>query len=61
MKKIYITPIVEEINMQNEESLMTGSINNNLGIGYGGLDTSGERDPASRRMDDWDWDDDDDY
>lgn len=45
MKKIYITPIVEEINMQNEESLMTGSINNNLGIGYGGLDTEGNNEP----------------
>ena len=45
MKKIYITPIVEEINMQNEESLMTGSITNDLGIGYGGLDTEGNNEP----------------
>ena len=60
MKNNYQTPEIKVLEITIKEQILTIS-GGSKGIGYGGLDTSGERDPASRRMDDWDWDDDDDY
>ena len=60
MKNIYQTPEIKVLEITIKEQILTIS-GGAKGIGYGGLDTSGKRDPASRRMADWDWDDDDDY
>ena len=62
MKKIYITPIVEDIQIE-EESFIADSGLNASGLdgfgGYGGKTDS--KDPASRLFDDLGWDDDDEY
>lgn len=43
-KREYMTPIVEEIEVEDME-LMVGSGVNSDGIGYGGIDTEGDLDP----------------
>ena len=60
MKKQYQTPNAKVLKITINAQFLTMS-GGTKGIGYGGLDTSATRDPASRRMDDWDWDDDEDY
>ena len=62
MKKNYITPIVEDIQIE-EESFIADSNFTTTGLdgigGYGGKTDS--KDPASRLFDDLGWDDDDEY
>ena len=56
MKKIYLKPSMEVVIM-GTTTMICGSqdITSTLGIDYGGIDISGEKDPASRLLDD-DWD-----
>ena len=46
-KREYMTPIVEEIEVEDME-LMVGSGVNSDGIGYGGIDTEGDLDPEQK-------------
>ena len=57
MKKNYITPTMEIMTVQTQR-LMAGSVGSNKGIGYGGVDTNGTKDPSSRHNNGW-WDDED--
>ena len=47
MKKTYMTPMTEMIDVEAKEQLLTVS-GGDTGIGYGGVDTSGEPEPAAR-------------
>ena len=58
MKKTYIQPLTEVVRM-SMVGMICGSqdvkSNKGYGIGYGGVDEDGEKDPASRRRRDvWD-------
>lgn len=61
MKKMYLTPVTEIANAQPTRLLaasgVTGQLNDNLEIGYGGVDEEGEKDPSANFGhfdDDWD-------
>lgn len=58
MKKKYIQPSLEVLS-EDSSVLLSGSVKSDNGIGYGGVDTEGEKDPSSRRYsfdyDDEDW------
>ena len=47
MKKMYITPLTETIEMQ-AASVIATSILSNRDLGYGGVDANGELDPAAK-------------
>lgn len=47
-----MTPTVVVVEIANKERLLTVS-GGSKGIGYGGVDTSGSLDPASRGLDDF--------
>ena len=49
-KKIYMRPATEVLDIQMEELLNT--VSGSTGIGYGGVDEGGPKDPASRLFDD---------
>lgn len=51
MKKTYIKPSVEGDGME-PETIICNSVISAMGIGYGGVDEDGTKDPASRRQ--WD-------
>ena len=53
MKKTYIEPSVEVDGME-AETIICGSVTSAVGIGYGGVDEDGDKDPAARRYDAWD-------
>ena len=53
MKKTYLAPVVEVMNTEVED-LLAGSVTSDKGIGYGGVDTAGDMDPASRSVNSWD-------
>ncbi len=44
MKKTYITPEMEKLDIENM-TLLAGSVTGDNGIGYGGVDEEGEYDP----------------
>ena len=48
MKKTYINPAINSFKI-NAEDLLDASVISERGIGYGGVDTNGELDPASRQ------------
>lgn len=48
MKKKYMTPAVMVLEIAIREQLLTVSGGGTTDIGYGGVDTEGELDPASR-------------
>ena len=50
MKKTYMTPLTEVMEMNITEQLLTIS-GGDTGIGYGGVDTSGSLEPAGRHDD----------
>ncbi len=50
MKKQYETPIMEMVEVVNQGMLMSGSVYGN-GTKYGGVDTSGSKNPESREFD----------
>ena len=53
MKKTYMTPVTEMIDVEVKEQLLTVS-GGDTGIGYGGVDESGSLEPANRDADtDW--------
>ena len=53
MKKTYMAPMTEMIDVEAKEQLLTVS-GGDTGIGYGGVDESGTLDPADRDADtDW--------
>lgn len=51
MKKTYIKASVEMDGMESE-TIICASVISDMGIGYGGVDEDGTKDPASRRQ--WD-------
>lgn len=55
MKKIYMAPTIDLVLMEDELELLSGSVTSDKGIGYGGVDTEGEKVPDARRSI---WDDD---
>ena len=61
MKKNYIAPCTETIRTISMQSLLEGSVTSSIfGIGYGGVDSEGSLDPASRRYRNELWDDEED-
>ena len=44
MKKTYIAPMLEEIEAESEQALLT--VSSEIGIGYGGVD-EGSHDPSA--------------
>ena len=54
MKKTYMTPVTEVMEMNITEQLLTIS-GGDTGIGYGGVDPSGSLDPADRGDEDDLW------
>ena len=52
-KKTYIVPAIAEEAVLTEQFLAVSGVSSDNGIGYGGVDTEGEKDPSSRR-DAWD-------
>ena len=51
MKKIYIVPAIDQVLMEDEVELLYGSVKGSNGIGYGGVDTEGSKDPDARWFD----------
>jgi hypothetical protein len=49
-KKTYMHPATEVLDIQMEELLNT--VSGSTGIGYGGVDNGGTKDPASRLFED---------
>ena len=55
MKKKYLQPSVSMDNMALQVILAVSGVTSDKGIGYGGVDENGTKDPSSRRsMDLWD-------
>ncbi len=52
-KKTYMTPEVQVMEAENVQ-LLTGSVNSDLGIDYGGVDEGGTLDPAAPEFSDGD-------
>ena len=52
MKKKYMTPSVEVVEITIKNQLLTIS-GGDRGIGYGGVDDSGTMEPASRELDEF--------
>ena len=48
MKKIYLQPSIE-MDSIGTEGMICNSVTSDNGIGYGGVDEDGGKDPASRR------------
>lgn len=51
MKKVYMTPAIEIESMEEETVLLSGSVTSGKGIGYGGVDADGSRNPDARAFD----------
>ena len=51
MKKIYMVPSIDQVLMEDEVELLYGSVKGSNGIGYGGVDTEGSKDPDARYYD----------
>ena len=51
MKKTYIVPSIDQVLMEDEVELLYGSVTGDNGIGYGGVDTEGSKDPDARYYD----------
>ena len=48
MKRTYLQPSTE-MDFMATEGMVCGSVTSDFGIGYGGVDEEGTKDPASRR------------
>lgn len=57
MKKQYISPSMYEEKLDSMQ-LLSGSVTSDNGIGYGGVDGDGTKDPSSRRFE-FGWGDED--
>lgn len=54
MKKTYLQPSAEMDYMETESMICSSpGVASDTGIGYGGVDEEGVKDPASRRYDVW--------
>lgn len=53
MKKDYISPLVKQGAMENE-TLLVGSGVSGGGMGYGGVDNGGNKEPAAKSYSVWD-------
>ena len=51
MKKTYMVPSIDQVLMEDEVELLSGSVKGSNGIGYGGVDTEGSKDPDARYYD----------
>ena len=51
MKKTYMVPSIDQVLMEDEVELLYGSVKGSNGIGYGGVDTEGSKDPDARYYD----------
>ena len=49
MKRQYITPTVMTVQAQAMQMLAASGVSSDKGIGYGGIDGEGTKDPAARR------------
>ena len=50
MKKTYMKPVIDIDGMETETFICASQgVTSNYGIGYGGVDEDGGKDPASRR------------
>jgi hypothetical protein len=49
MRKKYVAPVIELDSMENENALLI--VSSQKGIGYGGVDTDGSKDPDARAFD----------
>lgn len=59
MKKAYIQPKVD-VYILNSEMMMAGSgVKGDIGIGWGGVDEEGTKDPDANEVSIWDSEDDD--
>ena len=62
MNKIYAHPQAVITDIEVREFLMASGVSNpERGIDYGGVDEEGEKDPASRRYDVWENEEEEDY
>ena len=53
MKKIYMTPVMQETVMDLRQAVAQASgVNGSNGIGYGGVDRQGTKDPDTNRRND---------
>ena len=62
MKKIYFQPNIEVVRTLSV-NMICGSkdIQSDKGIDYGGVDVEGTKDPSSRRIDNWDDEEEDEF
>lgn len=58
MKKTYIIPETFSVRMQGEQVIAASGVTSDNGIGYGGTDEKGEKDPEVKRNYYNVWDDD---
>ena len=62
MKKIYAHPQAVITDIEAREFLMSSGVSDpERNIDYGGVDAEGEKDPASRRYDIWEDEEEEDY
>ena len=61
MKKNYITPEIQDLQVEEEDFIAASQFNTEGLDGIGGYGKTSEKDPASRLFDDLGWDDDDEY
>ena len=62
MKRTYIEPNICIMNVSAEPLLSASGVSSNKGIGYGGTDEGGWKDPDSRRLSNsGQWDDEEDF
>ena len=54
MKKKYLQPSVSMDNMALQVILAVSGVTSDKGIGYGGIDENGTKDPSSRSLGLWD-------
>lgn len=50
MKKIYMTPCMKQETAECCSMLAQSGISSNNGIGYGGIDTGGDKEPAAKEF-----------
>ena len=58
MKKTYLKPVSTAHGMSLRTMVCTSGVKSNNGIGYGGVDEEGQKDPAARRRRRNQWEDD---
>lgn len=55
MKKVYMAPVTKMVAVGTEMLLAGSGVQSDNGIGYGGVDADGSKEPSARRRSDvWD-------